>query len=148
MIMIRIISKCLSSNFQTGQFYLLVMGNFREYQVKCLANATLWHRIHVWIRIRIPFFQRFKSGRKMKLLFTFLLLSHQLSALIHGTLLIKLVFSETGSPTSTTEFFHNKVLRPLYNMSQWLIWNVSINVCVISHQLGLQPIFGANCLVY
>ena len=34
----------------------------------------------------------------------------------------------------------SNTLRPVFTKCQWLIWSISINVCVISDQLGLQPI--------
>ena len=34
----------------------------------------------------------------------------------------------------------SNTLRLVFTKCQWLIWSISINVCVISDQLGLQPI--------
>ena len=40
-------------------------------------------------------------------------------------------------------------LRLVYTNRQRLTtWNVSVNVCIISDQLGLKPIFGTTRFVY
>ena len=40
------------------------------------------------------------------------------------------------------------MLRPVYTKCQWFSWSFSVNVWVISDQLGSEPIFGAIHLVY
>ena len=41
-------------------------------------------------------------------------------------------------------FWTTRFLRPVYTKPQWLIWSISIKVCIISHQLGLQTISAAT----
>ena len=40
------------------------------------------------------------------------------------------------------------ILNTKLEKHEKLIWSVSVNACIISDQLGLQPIFGATGLVY
>ena len=47
----------------------------------------------------------------------------------------------------TGTFIGLVTLRPIYTRREGLIWSVSVNACIISDQLRLQPIFGVTHLV-